>query len=147
MARSILAVIFGIAIGALAVAFVQRVGHIIYPVPTGIDLKDPAQFAQLLQNVPVGAKIFVTISWGTGATIAAIGALLVSKKWAPTAWIASSTLFAMAVMTMIEIPHPIWMVVSAPIVFFGPTFVLIKILRASYTPPQNKAESIFETDK
>jgi len=145
MLRSTLAVIFGIVIGALAVAFVQRLGHTIYPTPEGIDLKDPTQFKELLKSVPFGAKVFVIASWASGALTASLGALLFGKRWAPTAWLASGTLFAMAGMTMLEIPHPLWMVLCAPLAFGLSTWLMIKLLKASYAPPAKAGDGIFES--
>ena len=135
MLRSILGVIFGIAVGALAISFVQRVGHSLYPAPAGIDLEDPAQFKTLMQHVPTGAKLWVIGSWFAGAVAASIAALLVAQRWAPVAWISAGTLAAMAGMTMLEIPHPWWMALAAPVVFVFGVLLPVKILHADYKPP------------
>ena len=137
MARSILGVVFGIAVGALIVAFVQRIGHLAFPVPDGIDLKDPEQFKTVMKSIPVEAKLAVIASWFAGAFAGAIAALLVARRWAPVAWVTSATLFAMAGMTMIAIPHPFWMILSAVVVFVLGAMAPIKLLAASYTPPRN----------
>jgi|GEM_PF-687286 len=136
MLRSILGVVFGIAVGALAISFIQRTGHTIYPAAAGVDLEDPLQFKTLMAQVPLGAKFWVVGSWFAGAIAASIAALLVAHRWAPVAWIAAGTLAAMAGMTMIEIPHPWWMVLTAPIAFALGVFLPVKLLRATYTPPQ-----------
>lgn len=135
MFRSVLGVLFGIAVGALAISLIQRLGHSIYPVAPGIDLEDPAQFKTLSAHIPLGAKFWVIGSWFVGAVTASIGALLVARLWAPVAWIAVATLAAMAGMTMLEIPHPWWMVLAAPAAFFLGAFLPIKVLRANYQPP------------
>ncbi|MEL7491547.1 MAG: hypothetical protein AAGJ73_12580 [Pseudomonadota bacterium] len=145
MLRSILAVVFGIALGAIAVAFIQRVGHLAYPTAEGIDLKDPEQFRALMKNIPFGAKLFVVASWAAGALAASLGALLVGRRWAPTAWIASGTLFAMAGMTMIEIPHPLWMMLAAPLAFIGAPWLMIRLLKATYRPPAKAGDGLFES--
>ena len=135
MLRSILGVVFGIAVGALAISFVQRLGHSLYPAPAGVDLEDPTQFKTLMAHVPTGAKLWVVGSWFTGAVAASLGGLLVAQRWAPVGWIAAGTLFAMAGMTMLEIPHPLWMVLTAPVAFVLGVLLPVKLLRADYKPP------------
>lgn len=143
MLRSILGVVFGIALGAVAVAFVQRIGQLAYPAPKGVDLKDPAQLREVMRAIPLGAKAFVIGSWGAGSLAAAAGALLVARRWAPAAWVASGTLFAMAGMTMIEIPHPAWMVAAAAPVFAAGAYLPIRTLGGTYAPPA-RAKGPFE---
>ncbi|MEL7489005.1 MAG: hypothetical protein AAGJ87_17560 [Pseudomonadota bacterium] len=143
MLRSILGVVFGIAVGALAVAFIQRVGHLAFPTPSGVDLKDPEQFRQLMRSIPFEAKLFVVASWLAGAVAAGVAALAVARRWAPAAWVASATLFAMAAMTMIEIPHPVWMILAAPAMFAAGAFAAIKLLRGHYASPVVKDETPF----
>ena len=135
MMRSILGVVFGVALGALAIAFAQRVGHMAFPVPAGVDLKDPAQFRELMRSIPLGAKLAVVLSWTVGAAAGSLGAVLVARRWAPVAWVTTGTLAAMAGMTMIDIPHPGWMIAAAPLAFGLGAFAAIKATGGHYRSP------------
>ena len=143
MLRSILGVVFGIAIGAIAIAFVQRVGHMAYPTPEGVDMKDPAQFKTLMTLLPLGAKLAVVASWFVGAAAGAVAALAIARRWAPTGWVVAATLAAMAGMTMIDIPHPVWMAALAPIAFGAGALAGVKVFGGHYRSPIVRDEGPF----
>jgi hypothetical protein len=59
--------VVAIACGAVAVfvfiADIEAIGHAIYPTPSDIDFSDPDNLAKLIQELPIGAFMFVLVSW------------------------------------------------------------------------------------
>ena len=112
MLRTILAVVAGAVIGVVVIAIVESIGHMIFPPPEGVDVKDPEQLKSVMDKIPVGAKAAVLVAWGLG--VFAGGAVARFIAHAPyAAWIVAAILFAGAAWTMFMIPHPLWMVLGA----------------------------------
>ena len=59
MLRNILSVFVGVLFGALVVFVIEMAGHVLFPPPTDIDLKDPAQLRAAMAQIPVGAHFVV----------------------------------------------------------------------------------------
>ena len=108
MLRRLLGVIAGIVAGAIIVPLFEGLGHALWPPPAGTDLRDPEQLKALLPSLPIGALIAVVVAWAMGsfgggwmaATIARDGRM---------ALVVGFILLCMGVLTMVQIPHPLWM--------------------------------------
>ena len=116
MLRSVIAVIAGIAVGAVIVFAVETIGHLLWPSLTAIDADDPEQMKRLVAATPFGAKLAVVVGWFAGAFVGATVALLLARRWAPVAWIVAGTFLGLAAMNFIAIPHPLWMQAAAVVV-------------------------------
>lgn len=114
--KTILATAAGLIAGVIIIAVVESLGHMIYPPPTGVDLKDPEQLAAIMESVPFGAKLAVLIAWGLGVFGGGLLGVKLSGGRKLPATIIAVLLLAFAGMTMMMIPHPIWMVIGALIV-------------------------------
>lgn len=119
MVRSILGIVAGIFAGVLVIALVESLGHGIFPPPEGVDLKDPDALQSVMGQIPIGAKLAVLVAWGLGAFVGALVALRIGVGNAIAAWIVGAILFAFAVSTMMVIPHPLWMMIGAVIVYLA----------------------------
>lgn len=95
------------------VAIVQMISHQLYPPPTGIDFNDPDQLAAFMDQVPLGAKLWVVASWAIGMmTGAGIGLFLSGR----TMWVATAAIVGLmgaTSMNFFMIPHPVWMIAGA----------------------------------
>ena len=69
MQRIILGCVAGIVAAFMTVFVIEGAGHMLFPPPVGIDLKNPADLARLMDVVPFGAKLAVVIGWIVGAFI------------------------------------------------------------------------------
>lgn len=114
--KSVLVAIAGILVGVLIVAVVESIGHMIYPPPEGVDLKDPEQLAAIIDTIPFGAKLMVLLAWGLGTFGGGVtGVFLSGRKVWPAGVVALAMLFA-AGATLVMIPHPIWMIAATLVV-------------------------------
>jgi len=143
MLRSILAVVAGVLVGAVVIFLTESLGHMIFPPPEGIDLKDPEQLKSIMKDIPLGAKLGVLAAWGAGVFAGGVAALLIARRWAPVAWVVAATLFTLAGVTMMAIPHPWWMIIGAVLVTCAGAVAAIKLLRASYTRPADTTNEPF----
>jgi hypothetical protein len=107
--------VLGLCAAITVVLIVQSFGHKIWPLPEGVDFRDAAQVAELVRNLPVGALLWVALSYCTGTLAGAYTALKVSRDpW--TTWPAvavEGVLLAFGVMNLMALPHPGWFWVVA----------------------------------
>lgn len=135
MLRSIGAVIAGVLAGACVIFVVEGAGHIIFPTPEGVNLKDPAGLKAIMSFIPLGAKLSVIIAWFAGVFAGGVVSLFIGLRWAPIAWLVAGTLFAMAALSMTQIPHPWWMMFGAVAATIFGAVGAIGVLKADYKKP------------
>ena len=109
-------IILGLVAGALAafasVFLVETVGHSVYPVPADLSTGNEEQMAALIRSLPLGALAFVAAAWFLGALIGGgVAAVISRRRWA--AWLIGGLVAAASIVTILMIPHPEWMQVSA----------------------------------
>src|SRR5262249_50746482 len=66
MGRNILAVVLGVALAGSLVFAVEALGHRIYPPPEGLKADDYEAIKAYVAQAPVGALLFVPLSWFVG---------------------------------------------------------------------------------
>ncbi len=135
MLRSVVGVVAGVAVGAIAVFVFEFLGHALYPSAVPIDMKDPAQMQRLVAVTPFGAKAFVVAGWAAGAFFGGLAALAVVRRWAPVAWVVAASIFGLAAMNFVAIPHPLWMQIGAVAGCGLSALVAIAAMRGVYGPP------------
>jgi hypothetical protein len=140
MLRNIASVVIGVLVGAIVVFLVESLGHLVFPVAEGVDLHDPAALRDIMDQIPLAAKFTVLLAWFLGIFAGASVAALVARRWAPAAWVVSGTLAGMAGVTLIEIPHPWWMVLGAIFATALGGWCAVKATRSSYGRPPTKPD-------
>ena len=130
MLRIILGVLIGVIAGGLVIALVESAGHMIFPPPEGVNLKDPEELKSIMQEIPVGAKAAVLVAWGLGVFAGGVVARVISRRAVYAAWVVAGVLFAGAAWTMVMIPHPLWMMIGAVLVTLAGGFAANKITPA-----------------
>lgn len=112
MLRNILAGIAGVVAGGLAVFALETLGHIILPLPEGLEI-DPTDMESVraaASQIPAINKLAVVIAWFGGAVVAGWVASLVSqsgKRLVPL--ICGGILMLGGLANLVSIPSPIWM--------------------------------------
>ena len=119
MVRLVLGAVIGVIAGVAVIAALESIGHVIFPPPEGVNIKDPEVLKSIMDQIPLGAKISVLIAWGGGVLVGGIVARVIAQGKAPAASIVGLVLLALAGVTMVQIPHPIWMVIGAFVVTFA----------------------------
>ena len=84
MVKKIAAAVLGIIVAGLIVAAIEALGHTVYPVPPDIDFKDPIQFGNYVQSLPIGAFLFVAGGWTSGTLGGGLLACFIAKE--SSAW-------------------------------------------------------------
>ena len=113
MLRAILGILAGLVVGVITIMAIETLGHAMFPSPPGLNPNDPAQLAQMMDAIPVGAKLAVLLAWFLGVLVGGIAAMAVSRRRTWTVWVVASVLFSFAVLNMFLIPHPVWMMAGA----------------------------------
>lgn len=108
MLRTILGVIVGVVVGGAVLFGWEMLGHMIWPLPPGIDFDDAAQTKTLMMDMPLPAITWVGLGFGVGALAGASAAIAVAQGRVLPGWIIAALMFAVAVWSILTIPHPLW---------------------------------------
>ena len=110
MLRDFVAVVAGIITAFLTIMLIDKIGHMIYPPPAGLDFADPEAIRPYLATLPIGAYLFI---WASSVVGALTGTLIACFAGAArTAILAAAVggiVFAATVANFIWIPHPLWL--------------------------------------
>lgn len=108
MWRTIGGILAGAVIAVVTVSVLESLGHLIYPPPEGVDLKNPEDLAGIMHSIPLGAKIAVVVAWFCGALFGGLAANWIARRPWPAFFVAALIL-AGGIATLVMIPHPLWM--------------------------------------
>lgn len=104
-------ILAGLVLAVLCVMAVEFVGHAVYPPPAWLDLSKSEDVARLMDVMPVEAKAIVLAGWFVAAGIGGFFANVIAQRAWPV-WVVALFIVAGGVMTMMQIPHPVWMQVG-----------------------------------
>jgi hypothetical protein len=97
-------------------------GHLVFPPPAGTDVSDPAQLAAIIDTIPIGAKIWLAGAWTVAGFVAGAIAVWIGRAQLAAFGVAG-ILLGLGILTMIEIPHPVWLMVAYSLALFVPAIV------------------------
>ncbi|MBW4331932.1 hypothetical protein KY084_13750 [Stakelama sp. CBK3Z-3] len=106
--RKLLGVLIGVGIGFVITFMLESLGHLLFPMPPGTDISAP----DLLDHIPLGAKLMVVAAWFTGALAGAYVGQRVGG-WLWSGWVVVGILMLAGISTLFMIPHPLWMQAAA----------------------------------
>ncbi len=113
MLRNGLAIVIGIITAFVTVMLIDKVGHMVYPIPAGLDLTDPDAIRPYLATLPVGAILFVLASSVVAAFDGTLIACLIGNMKARVSGsVVGGFVFAASVANFIAIPHPLWLALA-----------------------------------
>ncbi|MEO1039185.1 MAG: hypothetical protein AAFX09_06535 [Pseudomonadota bacterium] len=109
MARVFAGIASGFVVSILLIMAIQQLGHLIYPPPEGVDMRDPDALTAMMKSLPLGSKLFVIGAWFTGVLAGGYVAGRIARRvWA--AWTIAGVTIIFAILNFMMIPHPIWMI-------------------------------------
>ncbi len=111
--RLFLGILAGLVAAIVSVFILEAIGHMIFPPPEGVDLKDPETLKTLMNDIPLGAKVAVLVAWFIGTIVGGITAGKVAQSGTLPVWILAGIMLAFIAINLFIIPHPVWMVVGA----------------------------------
>ena len=112
--RSVIAGVVGVVVALAVVTIGEAIGHIVYPLPPGMDFSNPAAVRDLVARMPLGAFLFVLGSW-IAATIAggAVAGAIARPRAMTLALVVGGVILAATIANLALIPHPAWFAVVA----------------------------------
>ncbi len=117
MLRRISAVLLGLITAFVTVWLFEWIGHQLYPLPPGLDFKDPEQVRQFASSLPVGALLFVLLGWLMGTLSGGLTANRVAReKPLVYASVVGAVMMAATITNLAMIPHPTWFSIAAVVV-------------------------------
>jgi hypothetical membrane protein len=112
MVKNVLSVIAGVIAGFILILIFETIGHLIAPLPEGIDISDIESIKENLDKIPVLNMVLVLVAYAIGA----FGAGFVAVKIAKTqkismALITGLILMLFGIFNLMTIPHPVWFII------------------------------------
>ncbi len=126
MVRGILGLFVGLGAAVLVIFAVESLGHLVYPVPAGLDPNDPESIRAAMASLPLGALLFVLGAWTVGAITQGIVASKISGGRV-AAYVGGVGLLASTFINLWTIPHPTWFAAAAVALLLAGTYVGISI--------------------
>ncbi len=106
--RGFAAVMMGLIVGFVVSLGIELVNSQLYPLPPGINRRDPVAVKAALAQLPAMALIGKLVGWVLAALTGAWVATRIARGDHRPAWFLGVLLVAAAVGNMLAIPHPVW---------------------------------------
>lgn len=101
------------SITALAIFWIiAMAGHLAFPLPEDLDLRDPERVARTLPSIPLAAKLIVVFAWFAAALAGGYVAKRIGGHWW-SAWLIAAIVAVASVVAVMMIPYPAWMHMAA----------------------------------
>ncbi len=113
MLRNVVAIVVGVVTAFVTVMLVDKIGHMVYPAPAGLDFTNPDAARPYLATLPLGAFLFVLASSVVAAFDGTLVACLIGTvKPRVFGIVVGGFVFAKSVANFIAIPHPLWLALA-----------------------------------
>ena len=113
MLRNVLAIVVGVVTAFVTVMLVDKIGHMVYPAPAGLDFTNPDAIRPYLATLPIGAFLFILASSVFAAFDGTLVACLIGNvKPRVFGSVVGGFVFAASVANFIAIPHPLWLALA-----------------------------------
>jgi hypothetical protein len=110
MLRNALSVVLGVVSAFVTVMLVDKLNHMIYPPPPGLDFSDTAAVEPYLATLPLGAYLLVIASSVVAPLIGTLVAIYVGHiQPFYCAVIVGGIVLAATIANFIATPHPLWL--------------------------------------
>ncbi len=136
MIRKISAVVAGAVVAFGLVALLETISHALYPLPAGLDFRNPAHLKVYAATLPLGALWCVLGAWLV-ATFAGCWLAIVIARERPMffAALVGSLVLVATIANLLMIPHPVWFSITATVT------IPLAAFCASLFAPRGKLEA------
>jgi MFS family permease len=118
MVKSILAVLTGLVVGFITIYLVELVSQQVYPLPAEVNLQDPEAMGTYMANAPAASLVLVLLAYALGSFLGGmVAARLATTKKMVHAIVVGVLLLLAGIANFYLLPHPIWFVISAVIIY------------------------------
>jgi hypothetical protein len=131
MFRNVAAIVIGVVMAFVTVMLVDKIGHLVYPLPAGLDFSNPDAVRPYLATLPVGAFLFILASSVVAAFVGTfIACVIGTAKPRVFGAVVGGFVFTASVANFIAIPHPLWLVFAT---LAGVTLSTLSAMRMAAT--------------
>lgn len=114
MLRKILAVVAGLFVAFCLIVVIELVSTLLHPMPEGLDPANAEQFQTHVATLPISAFLLVLTAWTLGTFAGGFVAAKIARSHALLfSGVVGAFVFAATVFTLLEIPHPLWVSITA----------------------------------
>ncbi len=110
--RSFLAVLLGVIASFIIIMMLELVGHVIFPVPEGINLKVEIEFKSYVSQMSFMEFLPVLLAHFIGVFVGCISALKFGRGNKIPVYIVGCFVLVGSIVNVINIPHPVWFIVA-----------------------------------
>lgn len=111
--KNILATIVGLIVASVTVyVFETLIGHNLFPLPEGANPMDMEWLKNNMDQIPMGAKVFVAIAHFAGIAVGMFVAGLISKTSMIPAYIVGCLMIAATFFNIFVLPKELWFSIS-----------------------------------
>jgi hypothetical protein len=133
--RSVLAVVVGVMVTMGLIVSVEAVCNHLYPMPPGVDLHDHDAMRTYMEELPFGAFLLLLVGWAIAAGAGAwVAARLAGRAPVIHGLIVGAWFLVGAIITMVMIPHPVWMVIGSIAALAGCSYLGARIAATPRAP-------------
>ncbi len=116
--RNILSVIVGLIASFFVIEGIEIVGYKIYPPTTNLNFNNPDSFREYISNAPNSVFFLIILGYALGSLAGGFVASVIASINKMTKAIAvGGVLMGLGLFNLFNIPHPLWVIISALIVF------------------------------
>ncbi|MCW3104096.1 MAG: hypothetical protein JWO09_2536 [Bacteroidetes bacterium] len=118
MAKKILSTALGLIGGLFIIISLEVLGHVIYPMPAGMNLNDPEAINAYTSAAPSIVFILLVLSYALGSLVGG----LIASAMAPVNKMANAItvggiLMGLGAYNLFMIPHPVWTIIISIFLF------------------------------
>ena len=107
-----LRIVFAILTGAVAAIAVvlasDSLVHAIWPLPPGVDVRDPAQIRTAMEAMPTMAFVVLVAGWALATFVGSLVATAIALRRRLVGIVVTGLLLAATITNLSALPHPSW---------------------------------------
>ncbi len=118
MIRKIIAIVIGLIASFIVIELIESIGYTIYPIPEGIDIRNIEALKTYISNAPTNVFLIIILGYAIGSFVGGfVSAWITKEEKIKTATTLGGILMGIGAINLFTIPHPIWVIVVALLVF------------------------------
>ena len=79
MLRNVMGFIVGFLVAGTLVGIIERMGHVAYPPPPGMDPSDPESIKAFMSQIPLGGLMYILVAWVAGTLAGSFTATRIAR--------------------------------------------------------------------